>query len=186
MSDVDFCGGASVRGIIGSGSSGGSLGATIPKINIAADVNSYKFDVTVSILVGLDPLLMPSSSYRIGTIVEYKPHNGKMNDASLSLPILEAVNDHEMGHALYLKNVFCNSLYVPLFELEAQWITESWTLETALKNAEDLVDDIYDSCVRDLADAANGPTISWFDNSPEWRLFKIDSKNGTISWRKVE
>lgn len=137
----------------------------------------------VDINIAYSALLYDSNMYPPGTEVTYKPHNGA-SGGIISENIREAVVAHEKGHANYVINVIRPELEDRMTRLESKWIVHSWTEAEVRHEIALAIAELEFSYYSEFHNAANQPTIDWFNSSPDWRLIHDDSVNGKWKWVK--
>jgi len=137
----------------------------------------------VDITIAYSSLLYASSTYPSGYEVEYTPHNGA-SGGILSDPVREAVEAHENGHANYVINVICPALQSKMTMIENKWRTLEWTENKVREEVKLAIAEINLNYNRAFHNAANNPTIDWFNSSPEWRLVPKDQTGGIWKWVK--
>ena len=103
------------------------------------------------------------------------------DDATLS-GIYEPVYAHEIGHANYFFYTLYGDFFHALLELEAQWKLYGGTIQAVQSNADAIWAKVINDDMKGFVTAANSPTISWFENSPDW--IRLSHKGHDWKWIK--
>ena len=69
-----------------------------------------------------------------------------------------------------------------LLELEAQWKLYGGTIQAVQSNADAIWAKVINDDMEGFVTAANSPTISWFENSPDW--IRLSHKGHDWKWIK--
>ena len=137
----------------------------------------------IDINIAYSDLLYDSSRYSTGSEVTYIPHNG-VAGGELSENVREAVEAHERGHADYVVNVICPALKNAIELLEAKWIAFKWDVSKVRDEVYSTISLVNFSNIKRFNEAANAPTINWFNSSPEWLLDPNGLEKGEWRWVK--
>ena len=164
-------------------------GARVSYINMAMRTIS----VEVVVNVAFAEQLKDSSQFAQGDIARYTPHRGPSGGLIAIVCnnpddtcIREAVVAHEYGHADYATSTICADLRSSLMLLEARWNLNSWWSEEYVRSEINAIFRIEAiNSLIGFCNAANDPTIAWFQSSTEWRLVH-DDKQGRGFWEWVK
>ena len=118
-----------------------------------------------------------------GTDVTYEPHKGRPGGI-ISENVREAVEAHEEGHANYVIDVICPILRTTMSMLESKWLVLGWTEAKVRDEIRLATDQLKVNVYRKFHEAANAPTIDWFNSSPEWKLVHDAQIDGKWKWVK--
>ena len=135
--------------------------------------SDYKLTMYIYLAINVNGL--ESARWASGSIAEYTDHQGSEFDSTLT-SVKEAIVAHELGHASYVLGTMRALMQTELDVLEQQWRSSGegldWVTDTKIDT---LYNQVYGRCVAALSNAANPPTINWFESSREW----IKIKDGT-------
>ena len=98
--------------------------------------------------------------------------------------VREAAEAHEMGHANFATGVMCSVLKSELKLMEIKWRVNGWSESKVRSEVADAILRVKLNYFIQFCNAANEPTIAWFNSSPEWRLVHDDKKDGIWLWVK--
>ena len=78
--------------------------------------------------------------------------------------------------------------------LEGEWRNSGWDEAEVKARAFAAYKNVYQSCLVEMSNAANSPTVGWFQSSQDWSfvgLYEIKDANRRIKqyqyvWRRVE
>jgi RHS repeat-associated protein len=165
---------------------------------IITDLNAVTHTISVQVVVKISFALNLRNSclFSDGVVARYYPHKGykdgtieidctnaQQNDSAYGLR--EAAYEHEYGHANYVINEELPRLELQLHLLELRWeANPSWSEAqvrdevVAIRVAEQI------NSSTKFYEAANDPTINWFNSSPEWKLLHTDHRVGYWEWVK--
>ena len=186
---VDFLGGSIVTSTIRTGGTpsqehyGGETTCSFEILSI--NMTSFSITVNLSVLIKYSESLLSSSSFALGTYAEYTLHDGA-SGGILDPCVREAVEAHETGHAEYAVNVICPALKSLLDLMEIRWRIQGWSEDKVRSEVVTLCHEVIVNHITRFNNAANAPTISWFNSSPEWRLVSAGGQTGTWVWAKAE
>ena len=187
MSAVDLLGCSTVNYSLTTGgtpSNPAYAGETIYSVtikNIFEATHTIVLHVNINIVYSFN--LYDSSSYSSGTEVEYEPHNWQMGGV-ISENVREAVEAHEHGHANYVINVICPMLKNSMSMLEAKWLAQGWSEAKVRDEIRLAISQLNLNVNRNFHEAANDPTIVWFNSSPDWKLVHDAQTDGKWKWVK--
>ena len=165
----------------GDSAYGGETSYLVTIENISEVTHTVVLNVTIRI--AYSDLLYDSSMYYSGADVAYEPHKGKTGGV-ISDPVREAVEAHENGHANYVVNVICPVLRARMTMLEIKCRTQGWTKGRFREEVNLAIAEVNLNYNSSFHNAANNPTIDWFNSSPEWRLVHDDKIDGKWKWVK--
>ena len=161
---------------------------------VVSDVNMTMRSISVEVVVtvAFAQKLKDSSQFAKGDIARYTPHSGLSGGVITIVSqnpdgtcVREAVVAHEYGHANYAASTICADLRSSLSLLEAKWNVNQWWSEVEVRHEIDAI--IKAEAINSMigfCNAANDPTIAWFQSSPEWRFVHDDRTAGYWEWVK--
>ena len=161
---------------------------------VVSDVNMTMRSISVEVVVtvAFAQKLKDSSQFAKGDIVRYTPHSGLSGGVITIVSqnpdgtcVREAVVAHEYGHANYAARTICADLQFSLSLLEAKWNVNQWWSEAKVRQEIDAI--INTEAINSMigfGNAANDPTIAWFQSSSEWRFVHNDKTVGYWEWVK--
>ena len=161
---------------------------------VVSDVNMTMRSISVEVVVtvAFAEKLKDSSQFAKGDIARYTPHSGLSGGVITIVSqnpdgtcVREAVVAHEYGHANYAASTICADLRSSLSLLEAKWNVNQWWSEVEVRHEIDAI--IKAEAINSMigfCNAANDPTIAWFQSSPEWRFVHDDRTAGYWEWVK--
>ena len=144
--------------------------------------SDYKLTMYIYLAINVNGL--ESARWASGSIAEYTDHQGSEFDSTLT-SVKEAIVAHELGHASYVLGTMRALMQTELDVLEQQWRSSGegldWVTDTKIDT---LYNQVYGRCVAALSNAANPPTINWFESSREWNKIKDGTRDHVWKWRK--
>ena len=144
--------------------------------------SDYKLTMYIYLAINVNGL--ESARWASGSIAEYTDHQGSEFDSTLT-SVKEAIVAHELGHASYVLGTMRALMQTELDVLEQQWRSSGegldWVTDTKIDT---LYNQVYGRCVAALSNAANPPTINWFESSREWIKIKDGTRDHVWKWRK--
>jgi hypothetical protein len=196
VDSVDLWGCATVtstiieRGTPTQPAAGGETGwrAVVSGVNMTMRSISVEVVVTVAFAQNLKD----SSQFAKGDIARYTPHNGLSGGVITIVSqnpdgtcVREAVVAHEYGHADYAASTICKYLRSSLLLLEARWNVNQWWSEVEVRHEIDaIIKTVAINSGIGFWNAANDPTIAWFQSSSEWRYVHDDKTVCYWEWVK--
>ena len=159
-------------------------GETAYLINIANILEStHTIVLNVDISIAYSSLLYASSAYKSGTVVMYDPHKGAAGGV-ISQKVREAVEAHETGHANYVIDVIVPTLESRMKMLEVKWFVHGWSEAKVREEIILAISQLNLNVNRNFHEAANDPTVAWFNSSPDWKLVYDAHTEGIWKWVK--
>ena len=84
----------------------------------------------------------------------------------------------------YGEAYFCPMLKNTMSMLETKWFVWGWTEPRVRDEIRLAIDQLNFDVNRRFHEAANAPTIDWFNSSPEWKLVHDARTDGKWKWVK--